>query len=211
MGCQLVVLACNTASAKALRSIQQRDLPLNDPNRRVLGVIRPTIEVVGSMTKTNHIGLLATPGTVQSNSYPLEIAKLHKDIVVTSEACPLWVPLIENNEHNSEGANYFIRKNVQQLLENDPLIDTIMLGCTHYPLVENKIKALIPDGVSIVSQGEIVAKSLADYLQRHPEMNEKCSQGGSIRYLTTESVEKFASSASIFLNEEIHAEHIDLG
>ena len=211
MGCQLVVLACNTASAKALRTIQQNDLPRIDPNRRVLGVIRPTVEAVGAMTKTKHIGLLATPGTVQSNSYPLEIAKLHENIIVTSEACPLWVPLIENNEHNSVGADYFIRKNVQQLLENDPLIDTIMLGCTHYPLVEDKIKALITAGISIVSQGEIVAKSLADYLLRHPEMNEKCSQGGSIRYLTTESVEKFASSASIFLNKEIHAEHIDLG
>ena len=211
MGCQLVVLACNTASAKALRTIQQNDLPQIDQTRRVLGVIRPTVEVVGAMTKTKHIGLLATPGTVQSNSYPLEIEKLHEDIIVTSEACPLWVPLIENNEHNSVGADYFIRKNVQQLLENDPLIDTIMLGCTHYPLVEEKIKALIPDGISIVSQGEIVAKSLTHYLQRHPEMDEKCTRGGSIRYLTTESVEKFASSASIFLNEKIDAEHIDLG
>ncbi len=211
MGCQLVVLACNTASAKALRSIQQNDLPQIDPSRRVLGVIRPTVEAVGSMTKTKHIGLLATPGTVQSNSYPLEIAKLHENIIVTSEACPLWVPLIENNEHLSVGADYFIRKNVQQLLEIDSLIDTIMLGCTHYPLVEEKIKALIPAGISIVSQGEIVAKSLVDYLQRHPEMSAKCTQGGSIRYLTTESVEKFASSASIFLKEQIQAEHIDLG
>jgi glutamate racemase len=211
MGCQLVVLACNTASAKALRSIQQLDLPLIDPARRVLGVIRPTVEAVGTITRNKHIGLLATPGTVQSNSYPLEIEKLHENIVVTSEACPLWVPLIENNEHLSIGADYFIRKNVHQLLTNDPLIDTIMLGCTHYPLVEEKIKALIPDGISIVSQGEIVAKSLANYLLRHPEMNEKCTLGGSIRYLTTESVEKFASSASVFLNEEIRAEHVELG
>ena len=211
MGCQLVLLACNTASAKALRTIQQNDLPKIDPNRRILGVIRPTVEAVGSITKTNHIGLLATLGTVQSNSYPLEIEKLHADIIVTSEACPMWVPLIENNEHLSVGADYFIRKNVQQLLENDPLIDTIMLGCTHYPLVEEKIKALLPDGISIVSQGEIVAKSLSDYLHRHPEMAAKCTRGGSIRYLTTESVEKFASSASIFLKEEIRAEHIDLG
>jgi glutamate racemase len=211
MDCQLVILACNTASAKALRTIQQNDLPLIDPTRRVLGVIRPTVEAVGAMTKTKHIGLLATPGTVQSNSYPLEIAKLHENIIVTSEACPLWVPLIENNEHLSVGADYFIRKNVQQLLENDTLIDTIMLGCTHYPLVEEKIKSMIPDGISIVSQGEIVAKSLKDYLQRHPEMDEKCTHGGSIRYLTTESVEKFATSASIFLNERIDAEHVDLG
>jgi glutamate racemase len=211
MGCQLVVLACNTASAKALRSIQQRDLPHLDPNRRVLGVIRPTVEAVGSMTQTKHIGLLATLGTVQSNSYPLEIEKLHEGIVVTSEACPMWVPLIENNEHVSEGADYFIRKNVEQLLAADPQIDTVMLGCTHYPLLADKIKSLLPEGVSVVSQGEIVARSLVDYLQRHPEMDDRCTKNGSIHYFTTESVEKFASSASIFLNEEIHAEHVDLG
>jgi glutamate racemase len=211
MGCQLVVLACNTASAKALRTIQQHDLPLLDPNRRVLGVIQPTVEAVGEMTKTKHIGLLATLGTVQSNSYPLEIEKLHEDIVVTSEACPMWVPLIENNEHMSKGADYFVWENVKNLLDADRFIDTIMLGCTHYPLLEDKIKAYLPEGVTIVSQGEIVAKSLADYLQRHPEMADKCTQGGSIRYLTTESIEKFSSSASIFLNEEIQAEHVDLG
>lgn len=210
MGCQLVVLACNTASAKALRSIQQRDLPHIGPNRRVLGVIRPTVEAVGAMTKTKHIGLLATLGTVQSNSYPLEIAKLHEGIVVVSEACPMWVPLIENNEHNSEGADYFIRKNVAQLLAADSDIDTVMLGCTHYPLLEEKIKSLLPDTIRVVSQGEIVAASLVDYLRRHPEMDEKCTKNGSMRYFTTESVEKFASSASIFLNEEIRAEHIDL-
>jgi glutamate racemase len=211
MGCQLVVLACNTASAKALRSIQQRDLPFLDPDRRVLGVIRPTVEAVGALTHTKHIGLLATTGTVQSDSYPLEINKLHEDIVVTSEACPLWVPLIENNEHHSEGAAYFVRKNVQELLAADPLIDTIMLGCTHYPLVEDQIKALLPEGIAVVSQGDIVAKSLRDYLHRHPEMDARCTKSGSIRYFSTESVEKFSSSASIFLNEEIHAEHIDLG
>lgn len=210
MGCQLVVLACNTASAKALRTIQQNDLPLLDPNRRVLGVIRPTVEAVGALTKSKHIGLLATTGTVQSNSYPLEIEKLHDDIVVTSEACPMWVPLIENNEHKSVGADFFVRKNIEHLMETDPSIDTIMLGCTHYPLLEDKIKAILPDGVSIVSQGEIVAKSLADYLNRHSEMEKKCTLGGSIRYFTTESVEKFSSSASIFLNDEIHAEHIEI-
>jgi len=210
MGCQLVVLACNTASAKALRSIQQRDLQLLDPNRRVLGVIRPTVEAVGAMTKTKHIGLLATSGTVQSNSYPLEIAKLHDDIVVTSEACPMWVPLIENNEHNSVGADYFVRKNVEHLFAADPQIDTVMLGCTHYPLLAAKIKSLLPEGVAVVSQGEIVARSLADYLQRHPEMVAKCTKNASIRYLTTESVEKFSSSASVFLNKKIVAEHIDL-
>ncbi|HEY5507869.1 MAG TPA: glutamate racemase, partial [Paludibacter sp.] len=150
MGCQLVVLACNTASAKALRTIQQHDLPLLDAERRVLGVIRPTVEAVGTLTKTNHIGLLATTGTVQSHSYPLEIQKINNDIFVTSEACPMWVPLIENNEHNSEGADYFVRKNVQNLLNADPLIDTIMLGCTHYPLLADKIKSYLPEGITIV-------------------------------------------------------------
>lgn len=211
MGCQLVVLACNTASAKALRTIQQHDLPLLDPTRRVLGVIRPTVEIVGQLTKTKHIGLLATSGTVQSNSYPLEIQKINSEIFVTSEACPMWVPLIENNEHKAVGADYFVRKNVRNLLEADPLIDTIMLGCTHYPLLAEKIKSCLPEGVTIVSQGEIVANSLADYLIRHPEMDNRCSKNGTIRYLTTESVEKFSSSASLFLNEDIEAEHIDLG
>lgn len=210
MGCQLVVLACNTASAKALRSIQQLDLPRIDPERRVLGVIRPTVEAVGELTHTKHIGLLATSGTVQSNSYPLEIAKLHDNIVVSSEACPMWVPLIENNEHNSTGADYFIQKNIFQLLASDAEIDTIMLGCTHYPLLENKIKSLIPSNITIISQGDIVATSLVNYLQRHPEMDNRCTKNKTIRYLTTESVSKFRSSASIFLNEDIRAEHIDL-
>jgi len=210
MGCQLVILACNTASAKALRSIQQRDLPLLDPNRRVLGVIRPTVEAVGAMTKSKHIGLLATSGTVQSDSYPLEIHKIHNDIVVTSEACPMWVPLIENNEYKSVGADYFVRKNVEHLLVSDSQIDTIMLGCTHYPLLEEKIKSLLPENIKVVSQGEIVARSLVDYLQRHPEMEKLCTKNASIRYFSTESVEKFSTSASIFLNDEIHAEHIDI-
>ncbi|MDD3322448.1 MAG: glutamate racemase [Paludibacter sp.] len=211
MGCHLVVLACNTASAKALRTIQQNDLPLLDPNRRVLGVIRPTVEAVGEMTKTKHIGLLATTGTVQSDSYPLEIHKFHKDIVVNSEACPMWVPLIENNEHLSEGADYFIRKNVENLMHTDSQIDVVMLGCTHYPLLEGKIKSLLSNNIKVVSQGELVAKSLVDYLKRHPEMKEKCTKNALIQYFTTESVEKFATSASIFLNEEIYAQHIDLG
>ena len=211
MGCQLVVLACNTASAKALRSIQQCNLPLMDPNRRVLGVIRPTVESVVSLTRTNHIGLLATTGTVQSNSYPLEINKINSDIQVTSEACPMWVPLIENNEHLSVGADYFIRKNVQNLMEADPLIDTVMLGCTHFPLIEDKIKAILPEGIAVVSQGDIVARSLADYLTRHPEMEALCTKNSTCNYFSTESIEKFTSSASIFLNEEIHAEHINLG
>ena len=210
MGCHLVILACNTASAKALRTIQQQDLPLLDPERRVLGVIRPTVEAIGSKTKSKHIGLLATTGTVQSDSYPLEINKLYKKIIVTSEACPLWVPIIENNEHNSDGADYFVRKNLENLLKSDPEIDTLMLGCTHYPLMLDKIKKYTPSGITIISQGELVAASLSAYLKRHPEMDAKCTKNSSIRYFTTESVDKFSSSASIFLNEAIVAEHLDI-
>ena len=210
MGCHLVILACNTASAKALRTIQQQDLPLLDPERRVLGVIRPTVEAIGSKTKSKHIGLLATTGTVQSDSYPLEINKLYKEIIVTSEACPLWVPIIENNEHNSDGADYFVRKNLENLLKSDSEIDTLMLGCTHYPLMLDKIKKYTPSGITIISQGELVAASLSAYLKRHPEMDAKCTKNSSIRYFTTESVDKFSSSASIFLNEAIVAEHLDI-
>lgn len=210
MGCHLVILACNTASAKALRTIQQQDLPLLDPERRVLGVIRPTVEAIGSKTKSKHIGLLATTGTVQSDSYPLEINKLYREIIVTSEACPLWVPIIENNEHNSDGADYFVKKNLENLLKSDPEIDTLMLGCTHYPLMLDKIKKYTPSGITIISQGELVAASLSDYLKRHPEMDAKCTKNSSIRYFTTESVDKFSSSASIFLNEAIVAEHLDI-
>ena len=210
MGCHLVILACNTASAKALRTIQQNDLPLIDPERRVLGVIRPTVEAVGEITHSKHVGLLATPGTVQSESYPLEIAKLHKEIVVSSEACPLWVPLIENNEHDSEGADYFIQKNIHNLLKKDEKIDSIILGCTHYPLIIQKIKQYTPEHIQIISQGEIVANSLADYLQRHPGINAKCSKNGEIAYYTTESTDKFAASASIFLKTAASAKHITL-
>ena len=210
MGCHLVILACNTASAKALRSIQQNDLPLLDPNRRVLGVIRPTIEAVGNITKTGHVGLLATNGTVQSNSYPLEIEKVYgENITVYSEACPMWVPLIENNEHLSMGADYFIKQNVSHLLTADPKIDTIMLGCTHYPLLEEKIKSLLPETVAVLSQGRLVAKSLATYLHRHIEIEALCTQNGTCHYYTTEAVDKFISSASLFLKEDIHAEHIE--
>ena len=209
-GCQLVILACNTASAKALRTIQQNDLANIDPNRRVLGVIRPTVEEVGKLTKTNHIGLLATSGTVLSDSYPLEIHKINPDIQVTSEACPMWVPLIENNEHLHEGADYFVKKNIQNLFNNDNQIDTVILGCTHYPLLYDKIARELPRGVTIISQGEIVARSLADYLHRHPEMDEKCSKNGHCRYLTTENPGKFSSSASIFLSGDIQAEHVEV-
>ena len=209
-GCHLVILACNTASAKALRTIQQNDLNKIDPNRRVLGVIRPTVEEVVKFTKTKHIGLLATSGTVLSDSYPLEIHKIDPDIVVSSEACPLWVPLIENNEHQNEGADYFVKKYIRNLLNQDSQIDSVILGCTHYPLLYNKIARELPEGVKIISQGEIVAGSLADYLQRHPEMEEKCSRNASCRYLTTENPGKFSSSASIFLAEEISAEHVEV-
>ena len=210
MGCHLVILACNTASAKALRTIQQNDLARIDSSRRVLGVIRPTVEAMGEMTQTRHIGLLATPGTVQSNSYPLEVHKLFSDIQISSEACPLWVPLIENNEYNTEGADFFIKKNLKNLLDADSKIDTIMLGCTHYPLIQNKIESFIRKNIKVVSQGELVAKSLSNYLVRHPEIETKCSKNSIVEYFTTESVEKFSSSASVFLNEKIEAKHIDL-
>jgi len=210
MGCQLVILACNTSSAKALRSIQQRDLPLIDPNRRVLGVIRPTVEVINTITKSGHVGLLATAGTVQSESYPLEIKKLYPEIKVSSEACPLWVPLIENNEHNGDCADFFVKKHLQNILLADSQIDTIILGCTHYPLLIDKIKRFLPQNIQVVSQGELVANSLADYLKRHTEMADKCSKNGTINYFTTESVEKFASSASIFMNGNIEAIHLEL-
>lgn len=210
MGCQLVILACNTASAKALRTIQQNDLARIDPARRVLGVIRPTVEAIGEITKTRHIGLLATYGTVQSNSYPLEVHKLFPDIIVSSEACPLWVPLIENNEHHTEGADYFIKKNLDNLLRANADIDTIMLGCTHYPLIQDKIISFLNPNIKVVSQGELVAKSLSDYLVRHPEMEIRCSKNQSVKYFTTESIDKFSSSASVFLNEKIEAKHIDL-
>ncbi|MDL2290278.1 glutamate racemase, partial [Paludibacteraceae bacterium OttesenSCG-928-F17] len=208
-GCHLIILACNTASAKALRSIQQNNLPLLDPDRRVLGVIRPTIESIGSFTRNNHVGLLATSGTVQSQSYLLEIEKQYgENIMLTSEACPMWVPIIENNEHNNIGADYFVQKNLDNLLTNDSLIDTIILGCTHYPLLIDKIKKYIPQNIAVVSQGEIVADSLKNYLERHPEIESKCAKTGKTRFLTTESTEKFISSASIFLNEDIEAQHV---
>jgi glutamate racemase len=210
MGCHLVILACNTASAKALRSIQQNDLPKIDPERRVLGVIRPTVEAMGEMTNSRHVGLLATTGTVQSESYLVEIRKLFPDIQLAAEACPMWVPLIENNEYETEGAKYFIKKNVQNLMLADKQIDTLILGCTHYPLVAEQIMGFAGRKVKIFSQGEIVAKKLKDYLSRHPEIDEKCLKSGSCNYFTTESAERFNASASIFLSENITAQHIDL-
>ena len=209
-GCQLVILACNTASAKALRSIQQKDLIHIAPNRRVLGVIRPTAEAAEKLTTTKHIGLFATSGTVISNSYPLEIAKLSPELSIVSEACPMWVPLIENNEHKSPGADYFVEQHVKRLMNADNMIDAIILGCTHYPLLKNKIKSYLPDNVEIISQGEIVASSLADYLLRHPEMDARCTKNSEIRFLTTENPEKFSTSASIFLSEIIRATRVEV-
>lgn len=208
LGCPLVILACNTASAKALRSIQQNDLPYLDPTRRVLGVIRPTVECIGEITHTRHVGLLATSGTVKSESYPLEIRKLFPDIKVTGVACPLWVPLVENNEADSEGADYFVRKYIDTLLCKDPEIDTIILGCTHYPLLLNKIRQFTPSHIRLVTQGEYVSRSLKDYLFRHPEMDERCLKNARCEFLTTESVEKFRESASLFLHQDVHVRSI---
>jgi len=210
MGCHLVILACNTASAKALRSIQQNDLPRIDPGRRVLGVIRPTVEMLDQVTQTKHVGIFATPGTVQSDSYPIEAHKIFPDIRITTEACPMWVPLIENNEHLSEGAAYFVQQNIRNLLKKDAQIDSIILGCTHYPLIVPTIRRYLPTRIKIISQGEIVARSLKSYLERHPEMDAKCTKNGVTSYFTTESTEKFIHSASIFLHATIKAERISL-
>ncbi len=210
-GCPLVILACNTASAKALRTIQQRDLPLINPEYRVLGVIRPTVESISGLTKTNHIGVLGTPGTIASESYPIEIHKLHPEAIVTSESCPMWVPLVENGEYDKPGADYFVKKHLDSIMARDPQIDTLVLGCTHYPLLESKIKSSLPDSVNILSQGKYVAGSLRDYLDRHPEMDEYCSKFASCRFLTTESPEKFSDMASVFLNISVDAERIILG
>ena len=209
-GCHLVILACNTASAKALRTIQQKDLPTWDKNRRILGIIRPTAEIVNSLTKTKHIGIFGTEGTINSKSYSLEINKLYPDIVVTSQACPMWVPIIENNEYADVGADYFVKKYINQILDQDNLIDTLILGCTHYPLLINKIRQYIPDYIKLLSQGEYVANSLNDYLTRHPEIDEKCTKNSTTIFYTTESMDKFADMSSVFLRKQITAKHIDI-
>lgn len=210
MGCQLVILGCNTASAKALRSIQQNDLPKIDPQRRVLGVIRPTAEIVGKLTQTKHIGILATPGTTKSESYNIEINKLWPELDVTGVACPLWVPIVENNEATGAGADYFVKKRIDHILWLDPDIDTLILGCTHYPILMPKIKQYVPDGIKIVSQGEYVAESLKDYLTRHTEIDARCTKNGTAHYYTTENAEKFKEVARIFVTDDIEVEHIDL-
>ena len=209
-GCQLVILACNTASAKALRTIQQKDLPAWDPNRRVLGVIRPTVELVDTISRTKHIGIVGTSGTITSNSYTIEIGRMYPHIQVTGEACPMWVPLGENNEFNSPGADYFVRKHLEHILAADPEIDTLVLGCTHYPLLIEKIKAFLPEGITLFSQGEYVAASLTDYLRRHPEMDIRLTKQGNCRFLTTESAAKFSDAASVFLNHPVEVEQIRL-
>ncbi|SEA39441.1 glutamate racemase [Segatella bryantii] len=209
-GCQLVILGCNTASAKALRSIQQRDLPELDPSRRVLGVIRPTAEIIGNLTSSRHVGLLATEGTIKSQSYDIEIKKLFPDIQVSGVACPFWVPLVEYNEMDSPGADYFVKKRVDELMLKDKDIDAIILGCTHFPLLMPKIIKYVSPSIRIISQGEYVADSLKAYLERHPEMEHKCTKGGSCHYYTTENADKFKDSASIFLHEKVNVSHIDL-
>ena len=210
MGCHLVILGCNTASAKALRTIQQVDVPQWDSACRVLGIIRPTAEVIGSLTQSRHVGVLATEGTIRSESYNLEIQKLHPDITVSGVACPFWVPLVEYNEADSPGADYFVKKRIDEIMRLDPLIDCIILGCTHYPLLMPKILKYLPNGVRIVPQGEYVADSLQRYLERHPQIEQRCSKGASVHYLTTENPDKFKEQAQIFLHEPVEVENIVL-
>lgn len=209
-GCPLVILACNTASAKALRSIQRNDLPLIDPTRRVLGVIRPTVEKVGEMSSTGVVGVMGTNGTVRSRSYDMEIGKLYPSFTTVSQECPMLVPLVENEESAAPGADYFVKKYVDALFAKNSDIDTVLLACTHYPLLYDKIRRYVPEGARVVTQGEIVADSLADYFDRHPEMERRCTRGSSTTCLTTENPESFSRLARIFLGEEISANHIDL-
>lgn len=208
--CHLVILACNTASAKALRTIQQKDLPDIDSNRRVLGVIRPTAEVIGNHSKTGEVGVLGTNGTVNSESYVMEINNQFPDLEVHQEACPMWVPLVENQEYDSNGADYFVKQHIEKILSQSKQIDTLLLACTHYPLLIEKIKQFTPDDITILSQGKIVAKSLENYLQRHPEMAEKCSTGGNRQFLTTDSTDDFDDHANFFWGQEITSEFIEL-
>lgn len=210
MNCHLIILACNTASAKALRTIQQHDLEACGPGRRVLGVIRPTTEMIGNLSHSKHIGIVATTGTVQSLSYVVEINKFFPEVKVFQQACPMWVPLIENNEHNSAGADYFVEKCLAQLLGQSDRIDTIILGCTHYPLMLEKIRKYVPPHIQLIVQGEIVADRLVDYLQRHPEIESLCSKGGGYRFFTTETPEEFDAKARLFYSGEVHSRHFEL-
>ena len=209
-GCHLVILACNTASAKALRTIQQKDLPTIAPNKRVLGVIRPSAEIIGSITRSKHIGILATPGTVNSNSYVIEIGHFSPEATVIQHACPMWVPLIENNEHETEAGREFIRMDIEEILTKDNQIDTLVLGCTHYPMVKSYIESIVPSHVKVVAQGKIIAESLADYLTRHPEIDMKCQKNGQIAYLTSENPEEFNRNATAFVKEKVESSHVSL-
>lgn len=209
-GCSLVILACNTASAKALRTIQQNDLPRIAPDKRVLGVIRPTTELIGKLSETRSIGILATNGTVSSKSYPVEIARFFPDLKVYQEACPMWVPLIENNEHHSHGADFFVKKNLKEIFEKGRDIDVVLLACTHYPLLRAKIEEYLPVAVKLVSQGEIVAESLKDYLQRHPELEQYCGKNGNREFYTTDSTEDFDNHATSYFGKPVKSKHLDL-
>ncbi|MFZ1259954.1 MAG: glutamate racemase [Chitinophagaceae bacterium] len=208
--CSLVILACNTASAKALRTIQQNDLPVIAPGNRVLGVIRPTAEIIGTFSETKSVGILATNGTVASQSYPMETAKFFPDLKVYQEACPMWVPLIENEEYHSHGADFFVKKNLHNIFEKGKDIDVILLACTHYPLLKEKIEEYLPVGVKLISQGEIVATSLTDYLARHPEIESRCSKNGQRIFYTTDSTEDFDNHATTFYGQPISSKHVDL-
>ena len=209
-GCSLVVLACNTASAKALRTIQQHDLPRLTPGKRVLGVIRPTTEIIGRFSKTKEVGILATTGTVLSGSYPIEIEKFFPELKVYQEACPMWVPLVEAGEYDKPGADYFVEKHIRNIFSAAGNIDTLLLACTHYPLLKNKIERLLPEGITLLTQGQIVADSLADYLQRHPELESRCSKNGQRAFYTTDSTEDFDNHASIFFGQDVQSKHLDL-
>ncbi|MFI5173088.1 MAG: glutamate racemase [Chitinophagales bacterium] len=210
MGCRLVILACNTASAKALRTIQQNDLHKIDPSRRVLGVIRPTSEIVGTLTKTNEVGIFATSGTIHSESYLIEIKKFFPGVKVFQEACPMWVPLVENNEFDNPGADYFIQQHIHNLLTRSASIDAIILGCTHYPLLLKKIKKYLPDHINVIAQGDIIAKSLSDYLQRHPEMDKNCSKNSNLQFFTTDSTSLFDAQAEIFFGQKVRSVFLHL-
>ena len=214
-GCNLIILACNTASAKALRSIQQHDLPKiwkedGSSLKRVLGIVIPSVEVLGEVSISGHVGILATQGTVSSGSYTLETAKIHPDFKITAEACPMWVALVEYGETRSDGADFFIRQHLERLLSKDPDIDTILLGCTHFPLLIDKIRKYVPEGIKVVGQGDIVAAALTDYLKRHPELERECSKGGRVEFLTTENSNKFAEAAAKFLGTAVDANQIIL-
>lgn len=209
-GCELVILACNTASAKALRTIQQKDLPLLAPQKRVLGVIRPTTEIIGNHTKTGKVGILGTNGTVNSGSYIVEIGKFFPEIKVVQQACPMWVPLIENHEFDNPGADYFIKKDLEKLMAKEKDIDVIILACTHYPIISEKIRSFLPEHIQLLSQGPIIASGVRDYLQRHTDIESRCSKGGNVRFLTTDLTETFDRAASLFYGSKVKSQHLEL-